>query len=69
VGIVYHVKQLTTGSRNALKNNPNFAVVARAGAEVVETTVKRLLRCWFRRTGKAMGQVKCISAGGGYVEK
>jgi hypothetical protein len=26
-------------------------------SEVAETTVKRLLRCWFRRTGKAMGQV------------
>jgi hypothetical protein len=30
------------------------------GAEVAETTVKRLQWCWFRRTGKAMGQVyKC----------
>jgi hypothetical protein len=27
------------------------------GAEVAETTVRRLLCCWFRRTGKAMGQV------------
>jgi hypothetical protein len=27
------------------------------GAEVAETTVKRLLCCWFRRTGKAMGQM------------
>jgi hypothetical protein len=27
------------------------------GAEVVETTVKRLLCCGFRHTGKAMGQV------------
>jgi hypothetical protein len=27
------------------------------GAEVAETTVKRLLCCWFWRTGKAMGQV------------
>jgi hypothetical protein len=27
------------------------------GAEVAETTVKRLPRCGFRRTGKAMGQV------------
>jgi hypothetical protein len=26
-------------------------------AEVAETTVKRLLCCGFRRTGKAMGQV------------
>jgi hypothetical protein len=33
---------------------------ARAGAEVGETTVKRLLCCGFRRTGKAM-LVKDIS--------
>jgi hypothetical protein len=30
---------------------------ARPGAEVAETTVKILLRCGFRRTGKVMGQV------------
>jgi hypothetical protein len=30
---------------------------ARPGSEVTEKTVKRLLRCGFRRTGKAMGQV------------
>jgi hypothetical protein len=30
---------------------------ARSGAEVTERTVKRLLCCGFRRTGKAMGQV------------
>jgi hypothetical protein len=30
---------------------------ARPGAEVAQTTVKRLLWCGFRRTGKAMGQV------------
>jgi hypothetical protein len=30
---------------------------ARSGAEVAETTVKRLLCCGFRSTGKAMGQV------------
>jgi hypothetical protein len=28
-----------------------------ADDEEVETTVKRLLHCGFRRTGKAMGQV------------
>jgi transposase len=33
------------------------ADAARQGAEVAETKVKRLLRCGFRRTGKAMGQV------------
>jgi hypothetical protein len=30
---------------------------ARLGAEVAETTVKRLLCCGFRITGKAMGRV------------
>jgi hypothetical protein len=30
---------------------------ARPGAEVFETTVKRLLYCGFRRTRKTMGQV------------
>jgi hypothetical protein len=29
----------------------------RPSAEVAETTVKTLQYCWFRRTGKAMGQV------------
>jgi hypothetical protein len=33
------------------------AVDARPGAEVAETTVKRLLCCGFRRSGKAIGQV------------
>jgi hypothetical protein len=38
------------------------------GTEVAETTVKRLLYGWFRRTGKAMGQVyQCWWRG--YVEK
>jgi hypothetical protein len=31
----------------------------RPGMEVAETTVKRLLCCGFRRTGKAMGQMYC----------
>jgi hypothetical protein len=30
---------------------------ARPGTEMAETTVKKLLRYWFRRTAKAMGQV------------
>jgi hypothetical protein len=38
-----------------------------ADAEMPEATVKRLLCCGFRRTGKAMD--KCISVGGRYVEK
>jgi hypothetical protein len=37
---------------------------ARLDAKVAEITVKRLLSCGFRRTGKAMRQV-----GGGYVGK
>jgi hypothetical protein len=32
-----------------------FADDTRAGAEVAETTVKRLVHCGFRSTGKAMG--------------
>jgi hypothetical protein len=35
----------------------NVADDVRPGAEVAERTVKRLLCCGFRRTGKAMGQV------------
>jgi hypothetical protein len=35
----------------------NVADNALPGAEVTELTVKRLLCCGFRRTGKAMGQV------------
>jgi hypothetical protein len=31
--------------------------VMKRGAEVAETTVKRLPCCGFRRTGEAMGQV------------
>jgi hypothetical protein len=34
-----------------------FADDARPDAEVAETTVKIILCCGFRRTGKAMGQV------------
>jgi hypothetical protein len=34
---------------------------ARPGAEVAEATLKRCLCCWFRRTGKAMGQMyQCL---------
>jgi hypothetical protein len=52
-------------SRNAIHNwvekfsrgRSNVADDARSGAEVAETTVKILLCCGFRRTGKTMGQV------------
>jgi hypothetical protein len=42
---------------NIFEGRSKVADDARPGAEVVETTVKRLLCCGFRRTGKAMGQV------------
>jgi hypothetical protein len=51
------VKRFTTGSRNYLKDVSKVANDARSDAEVAEKTVKRQLRCGFRRTGKAMGQV------------
>jgi hypothetical protein len=52
-------------SRKAVQNrvdkfSPGRSKVAdeaRSGAEVAETTVKRLLCCGFRSTGKVMGQV------------
>jgi hypothetical protein len=56
-GSVCPVKRITTGSRNYLKDVSKVADDARPGAEVAETTVKRLLCCRFRRTGKAMGHV------------
>jgi hypothetical protein len=34
---------------------------ARTGAELADTTVKKLLCCGFRRTGKVMGQVEDMS--------
>jgi hypothetical protein len=39
-----------------LQGRSKVAGDARPVAEVAETTVKRLLCCGFRRTGKAMGQ-------------
>jgi hypothetical protein len=36
---------------------PKVADDARSGAEVAQTTVKRLLCCGFRRTGEPLGQV------------
>jgi hypothetical protein len=53
---VCRVKQFTTGSRKS-QGRSKVADDARLTAEVTETTVKRLLCCRFRRTGKAMGQV------------
>jgi hypothetical protein len=37
------------------QGRPKVADDTRSGAEVAEATVKRLLCCSFRRTGKAMG--------------
>jgi hypothetical protein len=53
---ICRVKWFTTGSRNFLKD-VRKSQDARPGAEVAETTVKRLLCCRFRHTVKAMGQV------------
>jgi hypothetical protein len=36
---------------------PKVADVARPGAEMADTTVRKLVCCGFRRTGKEMGQV------------
>jgi hypothetical protein len=52
------VKRFTTGSRNCHVGGKYFTNDKEAeGAEVAETTVKRLLCCGFRRSGKAMGQL------------
>jgi hypothetical protein len=53
VGSVCSVKRFTTGWQTFCwwRRSRN------GGVEVAETTVKRLLCCGFRRTGKAMGQV------------
>jgi hypothetical protein len=53
---VCRVKRFAVGSRNSLKDLRKSQMI-RPGAELAETTVKRLLCCGFRRTGKAMGQV------------
>jgi hypothetical protein len=56
VGRVCRVRQFTTGSRVMAE----FSLRRggwNGGAEVAETTVKGFLCCWFRRTGKAMGEV------------
>jgi hypothetical protein len=60
LGSVCLVKRVTTGSRNCHLGGKRFAdykEVYNGDAEVAETTVKRILCCGFRRTGKAMGQV------------
>jgi hypothetical protein len=57
VGSVCSVKRFAVGSRNSLKDVRKSQMMP----EVAETTVKRLLCCGFRRTGKAMGQVyQCL---------
>jgi hypothetical protein len=47
VGSVCHIKQFTTGSRNSLEGVSKVTNDVRPGAEVAETTVKRLLWCRF----------------------
>jgi hypothetical protein len=55
VGNVSHVKGFTTRLRNSFQDVRNVA--DDAGAEVAETTVKRLLCCGFRRASTAAEQV------------
>jgi hypothetical protein len=57
VGNVCHVKQFTAVLRNSLKGLQKSTDDAQSGAEVAETTGKRLLCRGFRHTGKAVGQV------------
>jgi hypothetical protein len=52
------VKRFTTGSKTYLKDFSKAADDAGAGAEMAETTGKRLLCCGFPRTGKLLD--KCI---------
>jgi hypothetical protein len=52
VGSVFHVKRFTTGWQTFRRWRG-----WNGGAEVAETTVRRLLCCQFRRTGKAIGHV------------
>jgi hypothetical protein len=62
---VFHVYDGKCLSRKAVHNwvekfsqgRSKVADDARLDAEVAETTIKRLLCCGFRRTGKAMGQM------------
>jgi hypothetical protein len=56
VGSVCRVKRFTTGPRN-VENVCWWRRGWNGGAEVAETTDKRLLCCGFRSTGKAMGHV------------
>jgi hypothetical protein len=53
VGSVCRVKRSTTGWQNFRWWRRDW----NGGAEMAEATVKRLLCCGFRRTGKAAGQV------------
>jgi hypothetical protein len=50
-------KALHNWVENFIQGCSKVVDYARPGAKVAETTVKRLLCCGFRRTGKAMGQV------------
>jgi hypothetical protein len=64
VGCVCRIQHFTTGSINPLKDvrksemmPDQVALLRLRQKQVAETTVKRLLCCGFRRTGKAMGQM------------
>jgi hypothetical protein len=56
-GSVCRIKWFTYWVKTFSHGHLKIADDARLGVKVAETTVKRLLYCGFRRTGKAMGQV------------
>jgi hypothetical protein len=66
-GSVCRVKRFTTGSRNSLKDIWKSKTTAPPGAEVGETTVRDYYAVGFDALVKRWD--KCISVGGGYVEK
>jgi hypothetical protein len=55
------LKAIHNWVKNFSEGPSKVADDTRPGAEVAETTIKRLLCCGFRRTGKSMGQVyQCL---------
>jgi hypothetical protein len=56
-GKCFFRKAIHNCSEKFTQGRSKVADEARSGSEVAETTVKRLLCCGFRRTGKAMGQM------------
>jgi hypothetical protein len=54
---VCHLRRFNNWAEIFSRGRSKVADDARPGAEVVEATVRRLLCCGFRRTGKATGHV------------